>query len=266
LKHPKKIYKYEPMEIQSLMNLKSEAIYFNSPSNFNDPFDCNMDVKLSSPYLDELPYILKSLKEEAEFLGKSEQEILELEAMSEGEIAAMGIVLAEKFIKDKASAVFDSKGVCCFSKTNDNLLMWSHYASSGKGFCLEFDSTKEPFNKVTPVKYVSEPPKLDYKRVFTTDTTYWIEAFFCTKSAHWNYEKELRIFHKEVNKVAYYPTESLTGVYFGPESDDTFLEIICLILQGQHKGIKFYKGYRSNESYKVTFKEVSYTPHVLKNA
>lgn len=254
------------MSIQALTNLKSEAIYFNSPSNFNDPFDCNMEIKVDSPYVDEIPNIRKFLREEYEYLGKSAEEFADLEGMSEGEIAAMGMVLTGNFIKEKSSEVFNSKGACCFSQANDNLLMWSHYASSGKGFCLEFDSTKEPFNKIQPVKYKNEPPVLDYNRVFSVDMTYWIESLFCTKSTHWKYEKEWRIFHKDMNKVAHYPTESLTGVYLGPEIEDTFAEIICLILQGQHKDIKFYKGYRSNDSYKVHFKEVSYTSRVMIDA
>ena len=241
------------------MNLKSEAIYFNSPGNFNDPYDCNMDVKVETPYIDELPYIRKFLKEEAEYLKHDKDKIAELEAMSDSEITAMGYVLAKDFVEKKSSAVFDTKGVCCFSRSNDNLLMWSHYASSGKGFCLEFDSTTEPFNKVQPVKYQKEPPVFDYRRVFSDDMYFWIETLLCTKSIHWKYEKEFRIFHNEVNKVAHYPSRSLTGVYFGPEVDLAFAEMICLILQGQNQNVKFYRGTRSNDSYKVHFEAVSYT-------
>ncbi|MFA0570179.1 DUF2971 domain-containing protein [Vibrio gallaecicus] len=266
MKHPKRIYKYEPMSIQALMNLKSEAIYFNAPSNFNDPYDCSMDVKVDAPYVDEIPRIRKFLNEELEYLEKGKEDFAQIEAMSDDEIAAMGMVMAQDFVKQKSGAIFNTKGVCCFSRANDNLLMWSHYASSGKGFCLEFDATTEPFNKVQPVKYQKEPPTLNYERVFSVDTYFWIEALFCTKSIHWSYEKEYRIFHNEVNKVAHYPSNSLTGVYFGPEVDDAFAETICLILQGQNPSVKFYRGSRSNDSYKVQFEEVSYTPYVLKNA
>ncbi len=37
---PKKLYKYEAFTEQSLKNLKAQAIYFGSPKNFNDPYDC----------------------------------------------------------------------------------------------------------------------------------------------------------------------------------------------------------------------------------
>jgi len=262
LEWPNKIYKYEPMSIQALANLKSESIYFNSPLNFNDPFDCNMALKICAPYLEEIPFIKEFLLEETQ----ESDGAAKIESMSEGEIAAMGMVLAENYMKDRKSWPFASCGICCFSETNDNLLMWSHYASSGKGFCLEFDSSREPFDRIQPVKYVDAPPELNFKRVFTVDKLYLLDALFCTKSIHWSYEKEWRIFHQDASRAENYPTSSLTGVYFGPEVDDSYAEIICLILQGQHPHIKFYKGARSNESYKVDFKEVSYTPSILKNA
>lgn len=249
------------MTIQSLTNLKAQAIYFNSPLNFNDPFDCSMELKLRVPYIDELPYILEFLREEIE----DDSKFKEVENLSEGELSAMGMVLVENFLKERTVNTYNTKGVCCFSETNDNLLMWSHYASSAKGFCLEFDYSHNNFGKILPVKYVKNPPTVDYKRVFSIDRLYFLKTLLCTKSSNWKYEKEWRAFHNEVNKVYHYSKESLTGVYFGPEIDQDFFEIICLILQGQHPDIKFYKGTRSTDLYKVDFEEVTYTPHILVN-
>lgn len=257
---PNKIYKYEPMSIQALTNLKSESIYFNSSCNFNDPFDCNMDLKVAPPNCDEVPSILTFLKED---VGANEAKLEELHKLTHDEVAAMGMVLADDYLKKRIGKIFESKGICCFSATNNNLLMWSHYASSGKGFCLEFDSSCEPFSAIQEVSYVDEPLSIDYKKVFSNDVLYLLSALFCTKSSHWSYEKEWRIFHAEVNKISQYPTSSLTGVYFGPEIDDDFSAIICLILQGQHPDIKFYQGFRAKDSYSVVFKEVKYTPHLI---
>lgn len=261
LRKPEKIYKYEPMSIQALANLKSESIYFNSPLNFNDPFDCNMALKVTEPYVDEIPTIKKFLLEET----KSNNGVSEIEKLSDNEIAAMGMVLAEKYMQDRKTWAFNSWGICCFSETNDNLLMWSHYSSSGQGFCLEFDCSSDPFNKIQPVKYVDKPPELNFEKLFQVDQLYLLNALFCTKSVHWSYEKEWRIFYQEANNLKSYHTASLTGIYFGPEIEDNFAEIICLILQGQHPNIKFYKGTRSKESYKVTFTEVTYASSIMKN-
>jgi hypothetical protein len=253
LTRPSRIYKYEPMSIQALTNLKSESIYFNSPLNFNDPFDCNMALEVSVPYMDEIPFIKAFLLEET----KGTDGAAKIEEMSENEIAAMGMVMARNYMNDRKAWAFNSYGICCFSETNDNLLMWSHYASSGKGFCLEFDSSREPFDKVRRVKYTNNPSKLNFRKLFSVDKLYLLDALFCAKSTHWKYEKEWRIFQEHSSRAEKYPTSSLTGIYFGPEIDDVHAEIVRQILQGQNSHIKIYKGARSREAYKVVFSEVS---------
>lgn len=252
MRKPEKIYKYEPMTIQALANLKSNSIYFNSPSNFNDPFDCNMALEVSPPYLDEIPFIKKFLLEETQGT-KGESTI---EGLSEGEIAAMGMVMAQNYMRDRKAWAFSSYGICCFSETNDNLLMWSHYASSGKGFCLEFDSSREPFDKIRRVKYTSKQLKVNFSRLFSVDQLYLLNALFCTKSNDWKYEKEWRIFNKDARQAESYPASSLTGIYLGPEVEETYAEIVHLIARKQNPRVRIYKGTRSSESYKVVFSEV----------
>lgn len=40
MERPKRLYKYQSVSVQSLRNLKRNSIYFSSPINFNDPYDC----------------------------------------------------------------------------------------------------------------------------------------------------------------------------------------------------------------------------------
>lgn len=249
---PERIYKYEPMSVQALSNLKAEVIYFNSPRNFNDPFDCNMALEVSAPYVDELPFIKTFLLEETN--GTDGQ--VEIEKMSESEIAAMGIVMARKYMEDRKAWAFDSYGICCFSEANDNLLMWSHYASSGKGFCLEFDSTRQPFDAIQRVNYTSRPAKLNFRRLFSVEHVYLLHALFCSKSSDWKYEREWRIFHQSANKAEHYPSSSLTGIYLGPEIESAHADILQLIIRGKSPHVKIYRGTRSKDAFKVAFSEV----------
>lgn len=39
---PSRIFKYEAFTARSLQNLKEQIIYFGSPPNFNDPYDCSL--------------------------------------------------------------------------------------------------------------------------------------------------------------------------------------------------------------------------------
>lgn len=95
-------------------------------------------------------------------------------------------------------------GVISFSKTYDNLLMWSHYSNYHKGIAVEFDiDIKSPFSlfntgyvstasdiKFSKVKYRK---RRGYPSAFTeADISTVAEHYYLTKSKEWRYEKEYR--------------------------------------------------------------------------
>jgi hypothetical protein len=140
--------------------------------------------------------------------------------------------------------------------------MWSHYGGHYKGFCLEFDPSYEPFQKAKPVKYVPALPKIGISTALLDDEFSPIAELFCTKSLAWAYEKEWRAIHHIAGTQFIYPTEALTGVFFGPDIDAQALEIICLILAGQNEGVRFWRGARSSTEFRVVFEQFSYTSHL----
>lgn len=252
---PEKIYKYQPATIQSLINLKSQSIYFNSASKFNDPFDCNIKLKvkdLNEKDIKELKnYFLKDIENESWKKKLDSYSSLEF------------LKIANNVIDERINIDYKKFGISCFSEKNDNQLMWSHYSSSGKGFCLEFDTKKEPFQKLFPVEYVDTLPFLDSVEMINSTEPYLLRKSLCLKSSDWAYEKEWRCFHNETNKSYVYEPSALTGVYFGSEIEREFLEIICLILQGQNPNVKFYRGLKTEDSFNLQFKEFNYRPYVF---
>lgn len=89
--------------------------------------------------------------------------------------------------------------VCCFSANNTSTLMWSHYANSNTGICVEYEfSDSKPSELVFPVKYTKSPVNVQdllsdggesvYK--YPTDAAVLCAAL--NKSAVWNYEEEWR--------------------------------------------------------------------------
>ncbi len=50
-------------------------------------------------------------------------------------------------VKMMMNAINDTIGILCFTEKNDNLLMWSHYANSHKGFVLEFYPEHQFFDR-----------------------------------------------------------------------------------------------------------------------
>lgn len=255
---PKKLYKYEAFSIQSLLNLKNQTVFFAPPSGFNDPYDCAIKAdiqdiadqdleKLRSIYLskDWPPHVIK-----------------DLESRTPEQLKPILIRAARAACEKVIDTFIQNRGVSCFSGVNDELLMWAHYADKYKGFCLEFDTNNELFEKAKKVTYVEKMPKLNAANVFADGERGEILNLFCTKSKAWEYEQEWRCIHTEAGIAYTYPVEALTGVYFGPNIGRDVIEIICLVLKGQNPHVRFWQGERSDSTFKVEFHEVCYTSHL----
>ena len=94
--------------------------------------------------------------------------------------------------------------VGCLTEHFDNRLMWSHYADSHRGICIEYDfsSFSPSLERVVfaPVVYSSKRPKftgelqnhLNHNQLNLQDRQYLTSALF-TKDTIWKYESEWRI-------------------------------------------------------------------------
>jgi hypothetical protein len=251
---PKKLYKYESFTTQSVTNLKNGEIYFSLTSQFNDPFDCSLPIKFDLT-LDNIDKFRDLFVELGRF---PEQTIQQFNSMDNESL----FQLLNGVMKEELAKALKGKGVSCFSSDNDNLLMWSHYGAKHTGFCLEFDTKTEPFSKAREVKYVDLFPKLSAEEILININYESTLALLHTKSKMWEYESEWRCIHEESPKVFGYPSDALTGVYFGSEMDITVIEIICVILQGQNPDIQFWKGKKCLDRFGIVFEEFFYTSHI----
>jgi len=256
---PPSFYKYETFSTQSLLNLKSQIIYFGSPLNFNDPYDCAITPNLLEPSDGELEEIRDDYLREADLPARSRKEF---EAFSHKQLREALMRAASYGFRQTVNDFLASRGVACFSERNDDLLMWSHYGGCYKGFCLEFDSLSEPFSKINKVRYVPTLPALSISSVLFDPDFHLMLELFCTKSEAWAYEKEWRALHNIAGTQFGYPPEALTGVYFGPDIDRQSLEVVCLILAGQNETVRLWRGRRSTTEFRVLFEPFTYTSHL----
>ena len=90
----------------------------------------------------------------------------------------------------------------------------------------------------------------------------WIQDMHCTKPEDWSYEKEWRVIHQKQGTLYTYPRELLKAVYFGPRCTQSFMEMVCLTLLGQHPDVEFWRGKTSHTEYKVLFDRFSYVSFV----
>lgn len=110
-----------------------------------------------------------------------------------------------------------------------NLLMWAHYASFHKGYCLEF-STKDPNpntrlcilndQKFTrKVTYGIEYPSLIDLKPFDASRQQIEDNLLFYKSSEWQYEGEWRTVVANGNQLHPFPGK-LTSIIFGSKISD----------------------------------------------
>jgi hypothetical protein len=257
---PRSLFRYYPANPVSLENLKRQCFYFGGVKSFNDPFEC----QVTKAHARDDPELLSSMRDY--YLAKPDipPAIRDgMRKMSDSEFAEMLKRLAIDMVAQTKRDFIAGRGVVCFSERNENLLMWSHYATGGSGFCLEFDTGHEVFEKSIKVKYSDAPPVLDALSILRSthlnEDPVWINDMYCTKPKDWSYEQEWRVIHQNRGTVYHYPKESLRAIYFGPRCSVDFMEILCLILQGQNPSVAFLRGRISDTEYKVEFERVIYT-------
>lgn len=103
-----------------------------------------------------------------------------------------GAFLSDPGNRAKLQEIWDGKRrklICCFSTDYRHTLLWSHYADSHQGCCLEVDVT----SKLTPNEVSYSPDIPDAEISNLTD-------ILTHKSQYWNYENEVRYIKDEISK------------------------------------------------------------------
>ncbi|MCC4214420.1 DUF2971 domain-containing protein [Leeuwenhoekiella parthenopeia] len=172
------------------MLLENMTIMAKSPTEFNDPYDCDLELLDFSSALKDRTR--KSIPDFNSKLSTSENHRkIDLESLTDDKVI--------EIYKNYAFPNFAKTiGVSCFSEKGDNSLMWSHYTRSHKGVCIGFDLTKLYFSlrdlkkdqlALIQVKYTDTFKSLDYFEDYNASIYHWIS----TKSDIWSYEEEVRI-------------------------------------------------------------------------
>lgn len=256
---PTRLYKYEPFSVRALQNLKDQIIYFGSPRNFNDPYDCALTPRFKNPSASELEKIRQYNLSKPALNEKLRKKFKDA---SIEELRRIFLKTGNRVLNEKINDFLKNQGVSCFSERVDSLLMWSHYADSCKGFCLEFDTSAELFGKFRKVQYAQEMPEFDIVPMLCDDDFDPITKLYCTKAIDWAYEHEWRGIHYEAGTPFGYESTTLTGIFLGPDMPETATEIVALIIAGQNEHAQLWKGTRSTTTFSVEFTAIKYTSYL----
>lgn len=155
--------------------------------------------------------------------------------------------------------------VCCYSRRNDVLLLWAHYAENHRGICLEYAVSEDDFrNQFFPIKYSKVPPTLN-KIARRPDGTLSINIereaeIFLTKSEDWAYEDEFRLI-----RFSKYPDGKgeksqipgrLSAVYFGIRTDPSVVAMVNQLLSSWDD-VQLHQAALLSDQYALTFTDVA---------
>ena len=240
---PQKLYKYKPIDNRNIQNLVNEIIWIPKPARFNDPFDCNRKLhgktdyfKSRDLYLDAIGINEENAKKFSSLLNyfdsckNTEDAIQEIEK----ELEMAGDSIRMKFDKHEhaTNALRENMGVLSLAKKNNNILMWSHYADSHKGMCLEFSTEASHYGCKNTLKNKEFTNKVDYSdnypsiaemKIFDQTQSSMRQHLFLQKATCWGYEEEWRLLRQGGDSAIAYPGK-LTGIIFGAMADPTMVE------------------------------------------
>lgn len=236
--YPKYFYKYREIKsrdkLENDLSLKSlfgfEAA-FSSRKIFNDLFDSKiLFVEPSKEELNNLNGMFEALIQNSKSgcFGDGEK-----------------IPTADEAIKklpDELNNLIDKYPFYCVSKNSKSNLMWSYYAGSHTGFCIEF---KSEYLKADKVTYESEIPKLeilDLIRLKINPNNKQLSSNIWralrTKLVEWKHEEEYRfqasnsmkgggrIPDEQNHLIVQYTPEFVESVIFGCKMDENIKEHI----------------------------------------
>jgi hypothetical protein len=258
---PDIVYKYTNQAAARLI-IANRALRIGRPSEMNDPFDAYIDDLFDIGLKDRhnaaaLALVDMLSRDPAEFAKRIgvplEEAIATSATMNAGTVAQrdeLMAILTSTALEDiypelkaerdaveieKAAIVrqFRNSGAFCATRSNSNLLMWSHYADAHRGVVFGFrpDAGRDSFLRLLePVTYSDVRPSF-YKFVdslvgdMPASTAETMRAFTqsltAVKGTQWAYEEELRVvipsFVPEGQSamfIPYYATE-LAELYLG---------------------------------------------------
>lgn len=255
----KNLYKYYAARRWSSM-FKDWTIRFTPIAEFNDPFEGQPAAQnIWGPEFDKkfpnnhgIPYVMVNAE-----MNEEDKKALRTEILQD--LCRMGIF--------------------CLTTEPGNLLMWSHYGESHRGFAVEFNMNSSFFLKEysdrswqpREVRYVMKRPVVRYlsDTIIADDQTEFNEAFIYTKGNIWEYEREHRMLCslelpefkcREVNGIRGIhdiPKDAVSGVIFGACMDMKDIEVCCKDLSRPDCArIRLQKAELHPEDYSLSFKDL----------
>ena len=221
---PDYFYKYRSLHSEADRRwaediVANSRLWWPSPLDFNDPFDC---VPVHQ-YVGSARDKERAAREVIRRMMKNSSRYDRRKALKETRNRREGDVV--RIMNESNRLLLERSSVCSLSELGDNVLMWSHYADAHRGICFRFrplakdadslDPHRLGFEFALPVTYSKQRPVVDLM-LDDFGPGDLIEKVLLTKADFWSYEREWRMIGHEVSKGARtFPPRSLDAIILG---------------------------------------------------
>jgi hypothetical protein len=170
----------------------TSSLYYAKASTFNDPFDAQVNIEVTSTKEEAIDRHWLILRERARGRGDMVAAVQTTYTNSKfnidriyDKVAAGEYIDHERYYRD----MIDTLGMVALAEDRDNLLLWAHYGANHFGMCLGFEWDETGLPPAEEVIYQSRYRTLEYYS-HTEDEIAAISLL--QKSADWAYEREWR--------------------------------------------------------------------------
>lgn len=296
-------------ENHSIYALKTNTIYLSSPEKFNDPFDSQLCIlsddfykKTLSTYASfagitfEENNLYDMIREFSNKIKLRFQETKQLHSIFnipplEQDLSNEKLhhkltmfvnflmlnfnleieVFLKNFLEKEKQDFYERNnfGCACFTTNHYNRLMWSHYANSYKGFCIEYTMPNDLSNfkeisendryllaNILPVAYSNRRFDLTDSLIkqllypLTDEQRFELYKYeILLKDAIWSYENEWRFIDTKDKMIEFFP---ISAVYLGHKMDEDMKSQIIQI--ASEKNINIYECILQEGKYEIEFK------------
>lgn len=155
-------------------------------------------------------------------------------------------------------------GIISFSRQNNIILMWSHYAQDHSGVCLRFRCIDDSFysengaGRVVEVEYDNNIVEKNILSDYTS-TLHKMSRKACC----WSYEKEIRIFKVPSSVKAddaygnhFFNSKIVDAVYLGLKTGEEEIQKIKKIIKSANRNIELYQAIKNKDQLKIDFEKL----------
>jgi hypothetical protein len=257
---PETVYKYRDWNNNFHKKvITRRELFLASPALFNDPFDCKLPIaywKLGVDTQLAREYFPQMVERHKPHLSKGEKEKEVARLIDEGRFKDMEYleVMEKNFFEELNSKI----GLVSLTAYRDNILMWSHYSNSHKGFCIGFKS-KILFNNPD---HFGRGGQVIYKKEFpiilpTEDFGQQIVKQTYIKSDIWAYEKEYRLSKfNGANKTIVFPEDSVSEIILGCSISDSDRNAIINVSKCNFPKANIIQVREIKNTFKIGFEQI----------